>query len=81
MDIALKKVELIEWLVRIQDESLLQSVEALRKKAVADAYQRNTPRTLEELQESLDRSQLDILAGRVYTQDQVEGIIRSKYGK
>lgn len=81
MDIALKKVELIEWLIRIQDESLLQSVEALRKKAVADAYQRNTPRTLAELQESLDRSQLDILAGRVYTQEEVEGIIRSKYGK
>ncbi len=34
MDIAVKKVELIEWLVRLQDESIIQRVEDLRKDSI-----------------------------------------------
>jgi|GEM_PF-7124143 len=32
MDIALKKVELIEWWARLQDEKLIQSIDTLKKK-------------------------------------------------
>ena len=31
MDIALKKVELIEWLARLQDEELIKQIETLRR--------------------------------------------------
>jgi len=39
MDIAEKKVELIEWLARLQDKSLLEKVERLKKNAIKDAYE------------------------------------------
>ena len=81
MDIAVKKVELIEWLARVQDETLIERVEALRKQAVKEAYEKRMPKTPEELQESLDRSGADILEGRVYTQDQVEAFFKAKFKK
>ena len=31
MNIALKKIELIEWLSRLQDEKLIKRIEALRQ--------------------------------------------------
>ena len=39
MNIAVKKIELIEWLARIQDKSLLRKLEALKKKAIVESYE------------------------------------------
>lgn len=44
MDITLKKIELIDWLTRLQDEKLIQKIEALRKGSAKDAYVARTPK-------------------------------------
>lgn len=81
MDIALKKIELIEWLTRVQDEALLQRIEALRKGSLKEAYLLRVPKTMEELQDKLDRSEEDIKAGRVHAQEDVETYFKTKIGK
>lgn len=81
MDIALKKVELIEWLARLQDEKLIQQIEALRKGSAKDTYEFRMPSTKEELQEKLDRSEQDFKAGRVHTQQEVESFFKAKFRK
>ncbi len=81
MDIALKKIELIEWLVGLQDESLLQKIEALKKNAVKDTYEQRIPKSWSDLRAKLDRSEQDINAGNVHSQDEVEFFFKSKIGK
>jgi hypothetical protein len=81
MDIALKKVELIEWLARLQDESLIQKIEVLRKGSVKDIYERRMPKTMEELQAKLDRSEQDINEGKIHSQEEIESFFKSKFGK
>ena len=36
MNIAVKKIELIEWISKVQDEKLIKKMEVLRKEAEAD---------------------------------------------
>lgn len=81
MDIAVKKVELIEWLVRLQDETLIQRIKALKKGSVKDAYELRIPKTQEDREKKLDRSKQDIDAGRVLTQEEVEAFFKAKIGK
>jgi hypothetical protein len=81
MNIALKKIELIEWLARVQDEKLLQRIEALRKGSVNEAYESRTPKSMEDLQEKLSRSEDDIKAGRVHTQEEVKSYFKSRFEK
>lgn len=81
MDIALKKIELIEWLVRLQDEKLIQRIETLKKDSIKDMYERRTPKTLEELQTKLDYSQKDISSGKVHTQQEVEDYFKTKFNQ
>lgn len=76
MDLALKKIELINWLTK-QDESMIDKIENLRKDSVEIAYQN---RMNEDLDVKLSRSQSDILAGRTYSQDEVESYFGSKMG-
>ncbi|CAN5387211.1 hypothetical protein BH09BAC3_BH09BAC3_14440 [soil metagenome] len=78
MDIAVKKIELIEWLARLQDESLIQKIEVLRKGSVKDTYEQRIPKTMEDLQAKLDRSEQDIQAGKVHSQEEVESFFKSK---
>lgn len=79
MDISVKKIDLIEWLTRLQDERLLEKIDHLRKESIQESYQSRTPGTLEELQEKLDRSEEDIKAGRVYSQQEVEQFFKKKF--
>ena len=81
MDLALKKIELIEWLSRLQDEKLIQKIEDLRKGSAKEAYELRIPKTTAKLQEKLDRSEEDIKSGRVHSQEEVEGFFKSKFGK
>lgn len=78
MDIAVKKIELIEWLSRLQDESLLQRIDALRKGAINEIYEERIPKTLDDLQAKLDRSAKDIAEGKVYTQSEVESHFKNR---
>ncbi|HMI66007.1 MAG TPA: hypothetical protein VK517_08235 [Cyclobacteriaceae bacterium] len=81
MDIAVKKIELIEWLARLQDESLLQKIEVLRKGSIKDIYEQRMPKTKEGLQKKLDRSEQDIKTGRVHSQEDVESLFKAKFNK
>ena len=79
MDIALKKVELIEWLARLQDEKLIQRIETLRKSSIKDLYEQRMPKTKEELQAKLTQSEKDIQEGKVHSQEEVENFFKAKF--
>lgn len=74
MDLALKKIELINWLTR-QDESMIDEIENLRKNSVEKAYEE---RMSESLEVKLNRAQSDILAKRTYNQSDVESYFGNK---
>jgi hypothetical protein len=79
MDIAIRKVELIEWLARLQDENVIQRVETLKKGAVNELYEQRTPRTMSEMHAKLDKSEKDIQSGKVHSQEEVEGYFKAKF--
>lgn len=81
MNIAVKKVELIEWLVRLQDEKLIQRIETLRKGSIKDMYEQRIPETLEDLQKKLDQSEKDISSGSVHSQQNVEDYFKAKFNQ
>jgi hypothetical protein len=81
MDVALKKVELIEWLVKLKDEAILSRVEALKKVNLEQIYLSRIPKTPGDLQEKLDHSNQDITVGRVLTQSEVENFFEDKFKK
>ena len=79
MDIAVKKIELIEWLARLQDEALIQKIEGLRRGSVKDLYEDRIPKTKKDLQLKLERSERDIKAGNVHSQEDVETSFNTKF--
>jgi len=82
MDISGKKLALIEWLARLQDESVLQLVEALKKKgSIKDGYHSRIPNSFEEIEKKLSRSDDDIIAGRIHVQEDVEAYFKSRFIK
>ena len=81
MDIALKKVELIEWLARLQDEKLIQRIDTLKKGSVKDLYEKRIPKTMEEVQAKLDQSEKDINAGNVHSQEEVENHFKARFAQ
>lgn len=60
MNLAVKKIELIEWLTRLQDEKLIKKVEGVRKEAEADWWDTLTA----EQQEDIEAGVADLDAGR-----------------
>ena len=60
MNIAVKKIELIEWLTRLQDEKMIRKVEGLRKEAEADWWNTLTA----EQQEDIEAGIADLETGR-----------------
>lgn len=73
MNIAVKKVELIEWLAGIQDRSLLEKLDILKRKAIAESYEsRMKPMTSQRYKSLLDRAEEDYKRGRVTSQEDLE---------
>lgn len=73
MNIAVKKVELIAWLTKIDDLSLLEQVDNLKKKSLADAYEANLkPMTSLEYKSQLDQAEEEYKNGRVTSQEDIE---------
>jgi len=73
MNIAVKKVELIEWLAGIQDKSLLDELETLKKKTIAESYEsRMKPMSAQHYKSLLDQSEEDYKNGRVTSQEDLE---------
>jgi hypothetical protein len=79
MDMAVKKIELIDWLIRVKDEKMIQRIEELRKDSTKDAYGDRMPKTMEELDIKLERSRQDIDAGRIHSQKEVEDFFKAKF--
>ena len=81
MDLAVKKIELIEWLVRVQDEKIIHDIEELKNHAAKIIYELRVPKNTEELQTKLERSEKDIIAGKTSKQDEVESYFKNKFSK
>ena len=81
MDISVKKVELIEWPARLQDEKLIQRIETLRKGSIKELYEQRMPKTMEELQAKLDRSEKDIDEGKLYSKEEVDNYFKGRFKK
>ena len=79
MDVAVKKIELIEWLARLQDEKLIQRFETLRKGSIKEMYEQQMPKTMEQLQAKLEQSEKDIAEGKVHSQDEVEKYFKARF--
>ena len=79
MDIAVKKVELIEWLARLQDEKLIHRIETLKKGSIKELYEQRMPKTMKELQKKLHKSEKDIKAGKVHSQEEVESYFKARF--
>lgn len=77
MDLAVKKIELINWLTK-QDEAMIKKIDILRKSSIESAY---SARMSENLQSKLERSDSDIKAGKTHGQDEVESYFKNKLGK
>jgi len=79
MNIAVKKVELIEWLARLQDEKLILRIETLKKGSIKELYEQRMPKTIKELQTKLGRSEKDISSGKVHSQEEVESYFKARF--
>lgn len=79
MDIAVKKVELIEWLARLQDEKFIQRIETLRKGSIKELYENGMPKNRAELKAKLEKSEKDFNEGKVYSQEEVENYFKGRF--
>ncbi len=81
MDLAVKKVELIEWLIQLKDENMLNRIESLKQGSIESYYNSRMPKNELELKKKLDQSEKDIEQGRTYSQQEVEARFLTKFAK
>lgn len=81
MDLAVKKVELIEWLVGLKDEKIIRQIESLKAGSIKDIYDRRNPKTMEEIRQKLIRSEQDIQSGQVYSQEEVREYFKDRFNR
>jgi len=74
MNLAVKKIELINWLTK-QDTAMIRKIDILRKSSIESAY---SGRMSESLKSKLERSESDIKARRTHSQREVESYFKSK---
>lgn len=73
VNIAVKKVELIEWLAGLEDKSLIEQVDNLKNKAVTQAYEaKMKPMSSAEYKSMLAQAEDDLKNGRVTLQEDME---------
>ena len=60
---------------------MIQKIEVLRMGSVKNIYEQRTPKTMQDLQAKLDRSEQDIKAGKIHSQEEVASFFKSKFGK
>lgn len=70
MRIAEKKLELIDWLINLEDEEILIQVNAI-KSGIFKKYFDGIPEGDEVLKVKLFQSESDISLGRVHQQDEI----------
>lgn len=73
MNIAVKKVELIEWLAKLEDKTLLEQVDNLKKKAIKETYlAKMKPMTSTEYSTMLDQAEKDLENGKFTSSEDLE---------
>lgn len=73
MNIADKKVELIEWIASLKDHTLLEKIEQLKQQSISEAYQANLkPMTPKQYKARLDQAEADYQQGNVISQEEIE---------
>jgi hypothetical protein len=77
MNLAVKKIELINWLTK-QDEAMINKIDSLRKSSIEKVY---SSRMSDSLGSKLERSESDIKAGRTASQHEVESYFNRKFGQ
>ena len=73
MDIAVKKVELIEWLAKVNDKKMIKKVESLKNQSIKESYEAKLkPMTPKAYKTMLEASEKDYKQGRVVSQKALE---------
>lgn len=73
MDLAVKKVEIIEWLVQLTDEEVIGKVEKLKKNSIKESYESKLkPMKAKEYKKLLAQAEEDFKNGNVTRQEEVE---------
>jgi hypothetical protein len=73
MDIAIKKVELIEWLAKLQDKKVIKKVESLKNQSIKSSYEAKLkPMSSKAYKAMLEKSEEDYRQGRVIGQAALE---------
>ena len=72
MDLQTRKLDMIEYLIGLQDENTFEIIEDTIKKSKKHLDQSLKPFTQEELIERAKKSNKDYLAGNFKTQEQLE---------
>ncbi len=75
MNLATKKLEIINWLTSLQDPKVIEQVNQLRFSNLADTY---IARMKEPVDQKLARSRRDVEAGNLYAQHEVEDYFKNK---
>lgn len=81
MNLAIKKIELIEWLAGVQDEKIIKKIEAFKKSSARNLYDLQMPKSKTDLQAKINRSIEDIRLGQTHKQKDVESFFRTKFTK
>lgn len=74
MDLALKKIELIDWL-KNQDQNIVDQIDKIRKSELKRKY---ANRMTKDVHSKLDRSNLNITQGNTKSQDEVEALFKNR---
>ena len=73
MDIAVKKIELIEWLTKVQDKTMIKKVEDLKNQSIKSLYEAKLkPMSSKAYKVMLEKSEEDYKLGRVISQKALE---------
>ena len=73
MDIAVKKIELIEWLAGIQDKAVIKKIESLKNQSIKESYEAKLkPMSSKAYKAMLEKSEGDYKHGKVIRQKTLE---------
>ena len=73
MDIAVKKIEIIEWLTKVQDKTMIKKVENLKNQSIKSSYESKLkPMSSKAYKAMLEKSEEDYKQGRVISQKALE---------
>ena len=72
MDLQTRKLNIIEYLIGLQDENIFRTIEDVIYKSSKETEQALKPLTQEELIERAKKSNADYLAGNFKTQERLE---------